>query len=232
MLKHRRWSALSGGDLAWLKAKHHFAITPGANPSHGPVGSLIVWNDDEIAPSTGFPMHAHKDIEIITYVRKGVLAHEDSLGSIGHIEAGDVQVMSAGTGIRHSEYNPGVEPLKIYQIWILPREKGGEPRWGAKPFPKVDRAGGFVVLASGMAGDDGALPIRANARVLGMTLSSGRSVRYDLDLSRSAYLVAAGGSVVVNGEGVGPLDGVAIMGESSVDIFAAEDAELVMVDAG
>jgi redox-sensitive bicupin YhaK (pirin superfamily) len=232
MLNHRRWSALDGADHGWLKAKHHFAVSAAGNPAHGPLGSLIVWNDDEIAANSGFPLHGHKDIEIITYVRQGVVVHQDNLGSIGRIEAGEVQVMSAGTGIRHSEYNPGNEPLKIYQIWILPREPGGKPCWGTKPFPKVDRSGRFVVLASGMPGDDDALSIRANGRVLGMTLNSGRSVRYDLDSLRSAYLVVAAGLVTVNGEAVGPLDGLGITKESAIDIVAMEDAELLMVVAG
>jgi quercetin 2,3-dioxygenase len=230
MLKHRRWASLDRADHGWLKARHHFAVSAAGNSAHGPVGSLIVWNDDEIAPKSGFPFHGHKDIEIITYVRQGTLAHRDSLGSEGHIEAGGVQVMSAGTGIRHTEYNPADIPLKLFQIWILPRHSGGTPRWDTRPFPGGDGSGRFAVLASGMPGDNNALPIRADARVLGMTMKAGSSVRHELDSGRSAYLVAARGSVTVNGEPVGPLDGVVIADVSLIQVVAAQDAELVMVD--
>ena len=125
------------------------------------MGRLRVWNDDEIAPDTGFPPHPHADMEIITYVREGAITHEDSLGNKGRTEAGDVQVMSAGSGIRHAEYNREPMPTTLFQIWIEPERSGGEPSWGAKPFPKSDRSGRFVPLASGFAGDGDALPIRA-----------------------------------------------------------------------
>jgi redox-sensitive bicupin YhaK (pirin superfamily) len=140
--------------------------------------------------------------------------------------------MSAGTGIRHTEFNRGDVPLKLYQIWLRPREAGGEPAWGTKPFPRSDRSGRFVVLASGYPDDAGALPIRADARVLGAMLKAGESVRYELSSARRAYLVAASGRIEVNGEPVGPLDGVAITKLAAVQISALEDSELVMVDAG
>ncbi|QVN19550.1 pirin family protein [Burkholderia pyrrocinia] len=232
MLTHRRWASLDTANHGWLRAKYHFAVTADGTPEHAPLGPLIVWNDDEIAVGSGFPMHGHRDMEIITYVRQGVLGHRDTLGSEGTIRAGDVQVMSAGTGIRHAEFNRGDLPLKVYQIWLRPRAGGGAPGWGTKQFPKGDRSGRFVVLASGFAGDDGALPIRADARVLGATLKAGERVRQGLDASRRAYLVAASGRIDVNGERVGPLDGVAITNETALDITAVEDSELVMVDAG
>ena len=136
MLTHRRWESLDRADLGWLRAKHHFAVSADGNPAHAALGPLIVWNDDEIAVGSGFPMHGHRDMEIITYVRQGLLGHRDTLGSEGAIHAGDVQVMSAGTGIRHAEFNRGEVPLKLYQIWLRPREAGGEPAWDTKPFPK------------------------------------------------------------------------------------------------
>ena len=110
-----------------------------------------MWNDDEIAPNTGFPAHPHANMEIITYVREGAITHQDSLGNKGRTEAGDVQVMSAGSGIRHSEYNLEPSKTKIFQIWIEPTTKGGQPTWGAKPFPKSDRSGKLVTIASGIA---------------------------------------------------------------------------------
>ncbi|WP_179404355.1 pirin family protein [Burkholderia guangdongensis] len=232
MLTHRRWRSLDTADHGWLRAKYHFAVSPDGNLAHAPLGPLIVWNDDEIAAGSGFPMHGHRDIEIVTYVRQGVLGHRDTLGSEGTIHAGDVQVMSAGTGIRHSEVNKGDVPLKVYQIWLVPRAGGGRPAWDTKPFPKGDRSGRFVVLASGFAGDEDALPIRADARVLGATLKAGEQARQALGPSRRAYLVVASGRIEVNGEHMGPLDGVAITNVAQADISAVEDSELVMVDAG
>src|SRR5262249_5872630 len=157
---------------------------------------LRVWNDDEIAPNTGFPLHPHADMEIITYVRQGAISHEDSLGHKGRTEAGDVQVMSAGSAIRHAEYNREEVPTRIFQI--SPRSRVASRHGGAKPFPKADRSGRFVPLASGFAGDEDALPIRAEARVLGATLNAGDSVEYQLSPDRHAYLVPAVGSVDVN----------------------------------
>ncbi|MGA7782554.1 MAG: pirin family protein [Paraburkholderia sp.] len=232
MLTHRRWQSLDRADLGWLRAKHHFVVSADGNPTHTALGPLVVWNDDEIAAGGGFPIHGHRDMEIITYVRQGVLGHWDTLGSEGMIRAGDVQVMSAGTGIRHAEVNRGEVPLKLYQIWLQPRETGGKPRWDTKPFPKSDRSGRFVVLASGSADDEGALPIRADARVLGAMLKTGEDVRYELPPTRQAYLVVASGRIEVNGEPVGPLDGVAITKVAAAQISALEDSELVMVDAG
>ncbi|MFM0643828.1 pirin family protein [Paraburkholderia bryophila] len=232
MLIHRRWQSLDRADHGWLRAKHHFAVSADGNAAHAPLGPLVVWNDDEIAAGSGFPMHGHRDMEIISYVRQGVLGHRDTLGSEGVISAGDVQVMSAGAGIRHAEFNRGDVPLKLYQIWLRPRETGGTPRWDTKPFPRGDRSGRFVVLASGFTADEDALPIRADARVLGAMLKTGEQVRYELAARSQAYLVVASGRIEVNGEHVGPLDGVAITQVAAAQISALEDSELVMVDAG
>lgn len=174
MLQLRSRGRLDGADLGWLKARHHFVVSAGGDPAHAPLGPLVVWNDDEIAPGAGFGLHGHRDMEIITYVREGVVAHQDDAGNSGHTRAGDVQAMSAGTGIRHSERNGGDKPLRLFQIWLRPRTPGGPPRWGAKAFPKAERAGALVPLASGMAGDDEALPINADARVLGRRSWPGR----------------------------------------------------------
>ncbi len=231
MLTHRRWSSLDTADRGWLRAKYHFQVTPDGNPAHRPLGSLIVWNDDEIAVDGGFPFHGHRDVEIVTYVRQGVLGHRDTLGSEGTLHAGDVQVMSAGEGIRHAEFNRGDVPLRLYQIWLQPRMAGGHAQWDTRPFPKHDRAGRFVVLASGFDDPD-ALPIRADARVLGATLRAGESVRQPLALGRHAYLVVASGRIEVDGESLEPQDGVAISDADAIAVSALEDAELVMVEAG
>jgi redox-sensitive bicupin YhaK (pirin superfamily) len=231
MIELRPFSRLGAADHGWLKAKHHFSFGTHYDPDNMGHGALRVWNDDEIAPNTGFPAHPHANMEIITYVRQGAVTHQDSLGNKGRTEAGDVQVMSAGTGIRHSEYNLEPKLTKIFQIWIEPRAQGGQPTWGAKPFPKADRSGSLVTIASGFADDKNALPIRADARVLAATLKAGDSVRYAPAQARHLYLVPAAGKVEVNGLAVNARDGVAIRDEAQLEITALEDAELVLVDA-
>jgi hypothetical protein len=230
MLEHRRWESLDRADLGWLRARHHFQVNGAGNAAHQALGSLVVWNDDEIAVGSGFPLHGHRDMEIITYVRQGVLGHRDTLGSEGTIHAGDVQVMSAGTGIRHAEFNKGNAPLRIYQIWLLPRQRGGAPRWGTKPFPKSDRAGRFALLAGGFAEDQEALPIRAQARVLAAMLKAGARVRQPLAPMHHAYLVVASGRIEVDGEPMGTLDGVAITNAAEFEVCAFEDSELLLVE--
>jgi redox-sensitive bicupin YhaK (pirin superfamily) len=231
MIELKPFNKLGGADHGWLKAKHHFSFADYYDPKNMSHGSLRVWNDDEIAPNTGFPPHPHANMEIITYVREGAITHQDSLGNKGRTEAGDVQVMSAGNGIRHSEYNLEPTKTKIFQIWIQPTSQGGQPTWGAKPFPKSNRSGKLVTLASGIAGDEDALPIRANARVLGTTLKAGESAEYATDTARNLYLVPAVGSIEVNGVKVNARDGAAISNEATLTIKALEDSELVLVDA-
>ena len=231
MIDRKPFDKLGGADHGWLKAKHHFSFASYYDPSNMNWGALRVWNDDEIAPNTGFPPHPHSDMEIITYVRDGAITHQDSLGNKGRTEAGDVQVMSAGTGIRHSEYNLEPETTRIFQIWIEPKTFGSAPSWGAKPFPKGDRSGKFVTLASGFADDADALPIRTDARVLGATLKAGESATYALGKDRSGYLVPAVGSVDVNGVTLNARDGAGIKDEDVITVTALEDAELVLVDA-
>ena len=198
MIELRPFSSLGGANHGWLNAKHHFSFASYYDPARMSHGALRVWNDDEIAPNTGFPAHPHSDMEIITYVREGAITHQDSLGNKGRTEAGDVQVMSAGSGIRHAEYN--LEPVKttLFQIWIEPTQQGGQPCWGAKPFPKGDRSGKFVALASGFKDDADALPIRAEARVLGTTLKAGESVDVALNDNHKGYLVPATGAVEIS----------------------------------
>jgi quercetin 2,3-dioxygenase len=231
MIELRPFAELGGADHGWLKAKHHFSFASYYNPANMGHGSLRVWNDDEIAPNTGFPAHPHANMEIITYVREGAITHQDSLGNKGRTEAGDVQVMSAGSGIRHSEYNLEPGKTKIFQIWIQPTTQGGAPTWGSKPFPKANRSGKFVTIASGFKADNDALPIRADARVLATTLKAGESAEYEPAKARHLYLVPAVGSVEVNGVFANARDGVAISDETKLTITALEDTELVLVDA-
>lgn len=231
MIDVRPFEQLGGAHHGWLNARHHFSFAEYYDAERMNWGRLRVWNDDEIAPHSGFPPHPHRDMEIVTYVRKGAITHRDSLGNEGRTGAGDVQVMSAGSGIVHSEFNLEDEDTTLFQIWILPDERGGEPGWGARPFPKGDRAGRFVTLASGIAGDDDALPIRADARVLGATVKAGDTVTYPTAAGRHAYLVPATGRIRVGDVEANARDGVAVTGLDTITVTALEDAELVLVDA-
>ena len=231
MIERRKFAGLGGANHGWLNAKHHFSFANYYDPNRMGWGALRVWNDDEIAAKSGFPPHPHADMEIITYVREGAITHQDSMGNTGRTEAGDVQVMSAGSGVRHSEYNLEDTTTRIFQIWIEPTERGGKPSWGAKPFPKADRSGQFVTLARGIPGDEAALPIRADARVMGATVKAGERINLPLDPSRHVYLVPATGAVEVGGVRIDARDGAAITDVESLDIVGLQDAEVVLVDA-
>ncbi|HEY0198233.1 MAG TPA: pirin family protein [Rhodanobacter sp.] len=231
MIERRSFDSLGGADHGWLKAKHHFSFAGYNDRTRMGWGALRVWNDDSIAPQTGFPPHSHSDMEIITYVREGAITHRDNLGNEGRTEAGDVQVMSAGSGITHSEFNLESETTRIFQIWIIPDTQGQPPSWGARPFPVSDRSGRFVALASGFREDADALPLRTNARVLGATLKAGENAEYAFDAGRYGYLVPSTGVIDLNGIRLQARDGAAIRDETTLRITAIEDAELVLVDA-
>ncbi len=231
MIELRPFASLGGANHGWLDAKHHFSFANYYDPQRMNWGSLRVWNDDVIAPRSGFPPHPHRDMEIITYVRKGAISHKDNQGNQGRTEAGDVQVMSAGSGIAHAEYNLEDEPTLIFQIWIEPTERGGQPSWGSRPFPRGERAGRFVPLASGFEEDGDALKIRTDARVLGASVKAGETVTYPLGADRKAYLVPATGAVEVDGVRVNARDGAAIADVDTLTVKAVEDSELVLVDA-
>jgi redox-sensitive bicupin YhaK (pirin superfamily) len=230
MIELRPFATLGAANHGWLDARHHFSFASYHDPARTQWGALRVWNDDAIAAQTGFPPHGHQDMEIITYVRKGAISHKDSLGNSGRTEAGDVQVMSAGTGIQHSEFNLEDQETRLFQIWILPDSQGHAPSWGARPFPKDSRDGRFEVLASGLAEDAGALRIHAQARVAGAFVKAGETIRYDTSADRHLYLVPATGRVRIGAVEAAARDGVAITGESAVEIEALEDSELVLVD--
>jgi len=231
MIDVRPFNTLGAANHGWLDAHHHFSFADYYEPGRMNWGNIRVWNDDAIAPKSGFPPHPHADMEIITYVREGAITHQDSLGNKGRTEAGDVQVMSAGSGITHAEYNLEDETTHLFQIWIVPTQRGGNPSWGARPFPKGDRSGKFVTLASGFAEDGEALPIRTEARVLGATLKKGETTEYALGSDRHAYLVPATGKIEINGVAANARDGIAISDTETLTVTALEDAELVMVDA-
>jgi redox-sensitive bicupin YhaK (pirin superfamily) len=229
MIDIRPFDSLGHADHGWLDAHHHFSFANYHDPARMGWGAIRVWNDDTIGPKSGFPPHPHRDMEIVTYVRTGAITHQDSMGNTGRTAAGDVQVMSAGTGVVHAEYNLEDQSTTLFQIWVETDKPGAEPGWGAMPFPKESREGSFQLLASGN-GDDGALTINADARVLGATVKSGDSIAYEPAPDRHVYLVASG-RVQVNGRDAGARDGIAITGEDRIAIEAGEDVELVLVDA-
>jgi redox-sensitive bicupin YhaK (pirin superfamily) len=230
MIDVRPFNTLGAFQNEWLNAHHHFSFAGYHDPARMGLGRLRVWNDDEVAPGMGFDPHPHRDMEIVTFIREGAITHRDNLGNEGRTEAGDVQVMHAGTGIVHAEYNLEKEPTKLFQIWILPDRRGVKPGWGTRQFPKTGQ--GLAVLASGRAADAGseALTLNADAAVLAGTLEAGQTTELTLAPGRAAYLVPVNGSVTVNGVTANARDGIAIQDEASVTIVATEPTELVVVE--
>ena len=231
MINIRPFASLGHANHGWLDARHHFSFANYHEPQRMAWGRIRVWNDDTIAAQSGFPPHPHRDMEIITYVRSGAITHQDSLGNKGRTGAGDVQVMSAGKGVTHAEFNLEGEATTLFQIWIESDQPGVEPAWGAMPFPKDNRDGQLQLLASGDPAD-GTLTIHADARLLGANLPAGQSIEVELDPARHQYLVASA-PVTVNGIATEARDGIAVTGETRLKIEAGADldAELVLVDA-
>lgn len=226
MLELRPFDRLGTFENEWLNAHYHFSFADYHDPARMNLGALRVWNDDTILPGAGFPMHGHRDMEIVTYIREGAITHEDSLGNKGRTEAGQIQVMSAGAGILHSEVNAEAIPTRLFQLWIVPNQRGLPPRWETKPFPRSH--GKLEVMASGRP-EDGAVHLHQDARVLAAALDKGDRVSHRLD-GRKAYLVPAKGSVTVNGQVVAERSGLVAVDEPTLYIQAAEDAEIVMVE--
>jgi redox-sensitive bicupin YhaK (pirin superfamily) len=231
MIEHRPFASLGHARHGWLDATHHFSFASYQAPTRMHWGRLRVWNDDAIAPQSGFAPHSHQDMEIITYVREGAISHADSLGNKGRTQAGDVQVMSAGTGIQHSEWNHEDITTRLFQIWIIPDRAGEAPGWGARQFPRGERSGRFIALASGLAGDDEALPIRANARVSGATIVAGETIKYTTTPERHLYLVPATGKIRVGEVIAQARDGIAVTDVATIEVTALEDSEVVLVDS-
>ncbi len=231
MIEVRPFETLGRFDNDWLSARYHFSFADYRDPARTSFGPLRVWNDDMIQPQRGFDYHGHRDMEIITYIRQGAITHGDHLGNRGRTEAGDVQVMSAGKGIMHAEFNMEQEPTTLFQIWIEPAARAVAPRWAQRRFPASARAGQFTVLASGRTADGtDPLPIHQDAALLGATLAKGQSAAHTLGPDRRAYLVAASGRIQVNGVPANARDGVAVTDEEQITIIADEDAEIVLVD--
>lgn len=235
MIEIRPFESLGEAEFGWLQAKHHFSFGHYHDPARMGLGTLRVWNDDTIAPGSGFDRHGHRDMEIITYVRRGAITHRDHLGNEGRTLAGDIQVMSAGKGILHEEYNLEDDITQIFQIWIEPAAAGGVPTWQTTSFPRNAHSGQLLTLASGRAErPEEALPIRQDAALLGATLKPGDAVEISVDAGRHAYLVPAAGNILVNRASVGERTGVAVSGPETVTIVNSKDvsgdAEVIIAD--
>lgn len=233
MLDVRPFDSLGKFRNGWLNARHHFSFAGYHDPDRVSFGPLRVWNDDTIRAGSGFDMHGHRNMEIITYVRRGAITHKDHLGNIGRTEAGDIQVMSAGTGIMHAEFNYEEEDTQIFQIWVIPDAPGHAPRWEAMPFPKGAKAGRLVPLASGEArfGDNAeVLTIHQDATLFGADLAEGDSVVHELGDSRRAYLVPSEAEVMVNGVPVPARSGLAVTDARNLEITADGRTDLLLFD--
>jgi hypothetical protein len=209
----------------WLLAKHTFSFADYHDPQHMGFSVLRVINEDRVVPGAGFPPHPHRDMEIITYVLEGAIAHQDSTGGRGVIRPGDVQHMSAGRGVVHSELNASkTEPLHLLQIWILPKERGIEPRYDQKHYPVDDRRGRLRIVAS-PDGRDGSLPIHQDASLYA-TVLDGERVTHTLAPGRKGWLQVARGDVTINGAELGQGDGAAIVDETELTIGGKGEALL------
>ena len=217
-------------DHGWLDTYHSFSFSEYLDPSHMGFRSLRVINEDRVDPRAGFPPHSHRDMEIITYVLAGALAHKDSMGNGSVIRPGDVQRMSAGTGVTHSEANGSeTEPVHLLQIWILPEKRGITPSYEEKRFSPEEKRGRLRLVAS-RDGADGSVTIHQDARVYASLLDPGQTVRHTLDRGRGAWLHLVAGAATVNGAALATGDGAAIQNEGTLEIHAGEPTELLLFD--
>src|SRR5215471_14283603 len=230
MITIRRSNERGGGDYGWLNTRHTFSFSDYYDPKWMGFRSLRVINEDTVAPNAGFPTHPHRDMEIITYVLSGRLEHKDSLGTGSIILPGDGQRMSAGRGIRHSEFNPSSgDPVHLLQIWIMPGQRGLEPSYEQKSFPESEKRGKFRTIAS-HDGEDGSVRINQDARLLVSLLKPGEALTDPLDSNRHAWLQIAKGAVELNGEKLYQGDGAAISNEQNLSIKGEKDSEVLLFD--
>ncbi|RAR49186.1 hypothetical protein C7401_14728 [Paraburkholderia unamae] len=232
VIEHRPYLSLGCISRDWLKSRLHVRFGDAGRAQHAPLGALHVWNDDEFAPRSGFGMHAHRDVEIVTWVRSGAITHEDDSGNRARVVAGSAQVMSAGAGMHHAERNEEALPTRLFQIWLDPRTPGGKPRWAMLACSPESREGRFVTIASGdpCEIDAGALPIHADARVRVATLREGDTLCWALPAPGTAYLVADHGGLELGGARLAPRDGAAIRDERTVVLNAHADTDVVLVE--
>lgn len=224
------FDGLGGANHGWLRAKHHFSFASYQNPERLRFGLLRVINDDRIQAGKGFDTHSHEDMEIITYVRKGAITHRDSRGNEGRTVAGDVQVMSAGSGIAHSEYNFESEETNLYQIWIFPDKKAVEPRWESRTFPKDFVDGELSALVSGRKEDieEGALMIHQDAAIFGGRLKASQSIHQKI--KHQAYILVSEGEVRIDSTTLRKGDGAELTETNEFSIEAVEDSEVLVID--
>lgn len=227
MIKIYPYETLGHADHGWLNARHHFSFANYYNPNRTNFGVLMVINDDIIKAQSGFPQHPHKNMEIITYVRSGAISHQDSYGNQGKTKAGDVQVMSAGSGIKHSEYNLEEEQTNLYQIWIKPNQTNVTPRWDAKSFPQDPVEDKLPLLVSGQ-NDNAPLFIYQDAQIYGGKLNKNTVLKHHI--KNQAYLLISHGELKINNQKVKKGDGIEITDISHINIEALEDSEILLID--
>jgi len=232
MIKVRKSNERGHADLGWLNTRCTFSFAEYYDPKHVQFRTLRVMNDDRVAGGGGFPMHPHRDMEIVTYVLEGALEHRDSMGNGSVIKPGDIQYMSAGTGVTHSEFNASkTEPVHLYQIWMFPEAQGLKPAYDQKNFSETEKRGKLRVIAS-PDGRDGSVKIRQNNELFATVLGKGESVKHDLQADRHAYVQVARGSVKLNGKELTEGDGAAISAEKSLELVGVNDAEVLLFDLG
>jgi len=230
MIRVRKAAERGSTRIDWLDSRHSFSFGDYYDPANMGFRALRVMNDDWIAPGGGFGAHPHRDMEIVTYVLDGALQHRDSLGTGSVISPGELQRMTAGTGIVHSEFNASqTAPVHLYQIWLLPERKGLTPGYEQKKFPAAEQAGRLRVVAS-RDGRDGSLTIRQDATLSLATLEAGQTVTATLAPGRSAWVQALRGSVTVNGAPLTEGDGAAVSGETELAITGTGPAEVMVFD--
>ena len=216
----------------WLDTHFTFSFADYFDPQHVQFRTLRVMNDDRIAGGGGFPTHPHRDMEIVTYVLEGALAHKDSMGNGSVIRPGDVQYMSAGTGVAHSEFNASdKETVHLYQIWMFPDKKSYEPTYDQKHFSAADKRGKLRLVVS-PDGRDGSVKVRQNNELYATVLAPGETVKHTLKSDRHAYVQVARGSVKLNGNTLQTGDGAAISAEKSLELKGVKDAEVLLFDLG
>ena len=230
MVRIRRSGERGSTRMGWLQSWHSFSFNRYHDPAHVHFGPLLVLNDDIVAPASGFDTHPHQNMEIVTCVLEGAVAHRDSTGADAIIRAGEVQRMTAGTGVRHSEHNPsGSEPLHLLQVWFLPDRNGYAPSYEQKAFDAADRKDALLAVASGR-GDAGALAIHQDLTMYIATLAASRALRHNLAEGRGAYLFLISGTLDVNGAAIAAGDAAMVTDEIAVDIAADSDADFVLFD--
>jgi redox-sensitive bicupin YhaK (pirin superfamily) len=230
MITLRPHSERGHANHGWLDTWHSFSFNTYHDPRHVQFGPLRVLNEDFVAPGAGFPPHPHRDMEIITIVLEGAVAHQDSTGGTGVVRPGDVQVMTAGSGVVHSEFNPSeTDPLRLLQIWILPDARGRTPRYVQKTFDRTARKNALLPVVAGHDGN-GALPIHQDATVYVSELDAGRSVSHALAPGRRAYVFVTAGELLINGHRLGPSDAAAVEAEAELKLESSAPSAVVLLD--